>query len=165
MAVPLKYATSRCVTSKWCVAIFGPRQHKSAHFPLSVMLFYLDCMDSHKCVFCGCFRRVKHFGNDCKVCEVCQEVLWKEHDKNNEGYIANFAESAQGVYAGAKKQRLSENSESTLMDEKCKAFTNYVVTRYNQLTAAQEAAMAQAGQAAVYEPMRGMCKMDKSKPY
>ena len=141
------------------------------------MLFYLDCMDSHKCVFCGYdnsapdpqmggwFRRIKHFGNDCKVCEVCQEVLWKEHDKNNEGYIANFAESAQGVYAGAKKQRLSHPSGQTLMNEKCKAFTDFVVSRYHQHAQKQEAATAEAAQVFVYDNLKGMCKMDKSKPY
>ena len=131
------------------------------------MLLYLDQMASHCCVFCTCsnqepdaqgwFRRMRHYGAECVVCSECEQKLWAEHSLNDEGYVANYLPTAGGVYSGAKKQKLSETSQTTLLDEKCKHFTNFVVYAYEKLTAARASS--------TYGPTRIAPKVPQSRPY
>ena len=87
------------------------------------MMYFLDQMAIHQCSFClgtnefpdqqGNYRRMRHYGEECIVCTSCQGELWNVHEAMDSGVVANFVGTAPGVYAGAKKQRLSEPSVQT----------------------------------------------------
>ena len=113
-------------------------------------MYFLDQMAIHQCSFClgtnefpdqqGNYRRMRHYGEECIVCTSCQGELWNVHEALDSGVVANFVGTAPGVYAGAKKQRLSEPSAQTVQDEKCKQFTAFVISHWRAIIAARSQA-------------------------
>ena len=111
------------------------------------MMYFHDQMAIHRCSFClvtneypdesDNHRRTRHYGEECIVCTKCQGELWKVHQASPSNCAANWVNTAPGVYSGAKKQRLSEPSMQTLEDEKCKQFTEFVLSQWRMAIAAR----------------------------
>ena len=99
----------------------------------------LPCDAVHVCSFCNAAQAVRHYGGEVVACKKCEDQLWAMFEAEPYAYDANFAHTSASSYSGAKKMKLDQQSSHTLMDETCKRFYPWVLSKWSQAIQAQSA--------------------------